>query len=133
MPDLPMQARSWNKPPMTFPPKLALALPLMLAPLLSGCVASGVVSLATAPIKAGARAVGTTADVYDRVTVSQSERDEKRGRQIRQREERYGRLSRDYDRARSHCTQGDEDACDKARSLYGELDALRPSLPYEPE
>ena len=104
-----------------------------LAPLLSGCVASSVVGLATAPVKAGARAVNTTADVYDKMTVSQSERDEKRGREIRRREERYGRLSRDYDRARSRCAQGDEDACDQARSLYGELDSLRPSVPYEPE
>lgn len=109
------------------------ALALTLAPLLSGCVASSMVGLATAPVKAGARAVQTTADVYDRVTVSQSERDEKRGRQIRQREERYGRLSRDYDRARNRCEHGDDEACGKARSLYGELAALRPSVPYEPD
>lgn len=130
MPDLPAGARAWDDGVMM--PRLP-ALALTLAPLLSGCVASSMVSLATAPVKAGARAVSTTADVYDRVTVSQSERDEKRGRQIRQREERYGRLSRDYDRARSRCTRGNQDACDAARSLYGELEALRPSVPYEPE
>ncbi len=109
------------------------ALALALVPLLSACVASSVVGLATAPVKAGARAVNTTADVYDRVTVSQSERDEKRGREIRQREERYGRLSRDYDRARRDCMRGDADACDAARGLYDEMSALRPSVPYEPE
>lgn len=100
--------------------------------LLQGCVAKSAFDLATAPVRVGARAVNTTADVYDRATVSQSERDEKRGREIRKREERYGRLSRDYDRARRDCGRGEDDACDAARAIYAEMDAMRGSVPYEP-
>ncbi|WP_225010060.1 hypothetical protein [Novosphingobium percolationis] len=130
MPDLPAGLRAQKIGGMTRRP---IVLALMFAPLLSGCVASSMVGLATAPVRAGARAVNTTADVYDRVTVSQSERDEKRGRQMRQREERYGRLSRDYDRARNRCEHGDEDACEEARGLYGQMSDLRPSVPNEPD
>lgn len=97
----------------------------------SGCVAKSAFDLATAPVRVGARAVNTTADVYDRVTVSQSERDEKRGREIRKREEAYGRLSRDYDRALRDCDRGDEDACDAARSIYSQMNGMRSSVPYE--
>lgn len=99
---------------------------------LSGCVAKSAFDLATMPVRAGARVVETGADAYDRVIVSQSERDQKRGREIRRREERYGRLARDYDRARRDCDEGEEDACDKARSLYGEMSAMRAMVPYEP-
>ncbi len=99
--------------------------------LLPGCVAKSAFDLATAPVRAGARAVNTTASVYDRVTVSQSEQDEKRGREIRKREERYGRLSRDYDRARRDCSSGEEGACDAARQIYAEMDAMRSSVPEE--
>ncbi|NML94596.1 hypothetical protein [Novosphingobium olei] len=101
------------------------------AAMLSGCVAKSAFDLATMPVRAGARAVDTTADVYDKLTVSQSERDEKRGREIRRREEQYGRLSRDYDRARHDCERGNEDACKAARSIYGRMDAMRASIPYE--
>lgn len=107
---------------------------LMLSGLmLSGCVAKSAFDLATMPVRGGARALETGADAYDRLTVSQSERDQKRGRQIRQREERYGRLARDYDRARADCREGDDGACDDARRLYREMDLLRASVPYEPE
>ena len=99
--------------------------------LLSGCVAKSAFDLATTPVRAGARAVNTTADVYDRMTVSQSERDEKRGREIRRREERYGKLSRDYDKARRDCSRGDDDACEDARGIYAEMNAMRASVPYE--
>jgi len=98
---------------------------------LPGCVAKSAFDLVTLPVRAGASAVNTTAGVYDRVTVSQSEQDQKRGRQIRQREERYGELSRDYDRAMRKCDRGNEDACDAAREIYGELNAMRKSVPYE--
>ena len=98
---------------------------------LPGCVAKSAFDLATMPVRVGARAVNTTADAYDRVTVSQSERDQKRGREIRRREERYGELSRDYDRALRKCDRGNEDACTIARKTYGEMNAMRSSLPYE--
>lgn len=98
---------------------------------LPGCVAKSAFDLATMPVRAGARAVSTTADAYDRVTVSQSERDQKRGREIRRREERYGELARDYDRAMQRCDRGNDDACADARQIYGEMNAMRGSVPYE--
>lgn len=98
---------------------------------LSGCVAKSAFDLATAPVRVGAKAVNTTAGVYDRITVSDSERDQKRGREIRRREERYGKLSREYDKARRDCSRGDDEACGDARSIYGEMDAMRASVPYE--
>lgn len=106
----------------------AVLLALLLLP---GCVAKSAFDLATAPVRVGARAVNTTADVYDRATVSQSERDQKRGREIRQREERYGSLSRDYDRALRKCDRGNDDACADAREIYGTMNAMRASVPYE--
>ena len=109
---------------------LAFSLPIAFI-LLSGCVAKSAFDLATMPVRASARAVNTTADAYDRVTVSQSERDEKRGREIRRREKRYGKLSREYDKARRDCGRGDDDACEDARSIYAEMDAMRASVPYE--
>lgn len=105
---------------------------LAMCPVLTGCVAKSAFDLATAPVRVGARAVNTTADVYDRVTVSDSERDQKRGREIRQREERYGRLSRDYDKASRDCRRADDEACDDARRIYREMDIMRSSVPYEP-
>lgn len=98
---------------------------------LPGCAAKSAFDLVTTPVRAGANAVNTTAGVYDRVTVSQSERDERRGREIRRREERYGELSRDYDRAMRKCDRGSYDACDTARDIYGEMNAMRSSVPYE--
>lgn len=112
---------------------VSLPLVLPLAVMLSGCVAKSAFDLATMPVRGGVRAVETGADAYDRVTVSQSERDQKRGRQIRQREERYGRLSRDYDRARAGCSKGKDNACNDARRLHAEMNALRASVPYEPD
>ncbi|MBA4354125.1 MAG: hypothetical protein C0409_05485 [Novosphingobium sp.] len=104
---------------------------LLVLTTLPGCVAKSAFDLATLPVRAGARAVNTTADAYDRVTVSDSERDQKRGREIRRREERYGELSRDYDRALRKCDRGNDDACDTAREIYGEMNAMRGSVPYE--
>jgi hypothetical protein len=112
-------------------PHLRLALLAALMPGMAGCAAKSAFDLATAPVRAGARAIDTTADAYDRLTVSQSERDQKRGREIRQREERLGRLSRDYSRARMRCDDGDDRACERAYDLRGEMDALYPRVPYE--
>lgn len=60
-------------------------------PFLSGCIAKTAVDVATAPVKVGSKAV-------DLATTSQSEADEKRGREIRQREERLGKLQRRYEK-----------------------------------
>jgi hypothetical protein len=89
---------------------------------LSGCVASVVKDVVTAPVKI----VSKTADV---MTTSQSESDEKRGRELRKREETLGKLSRQRDKARERCEDGSEDACRKATALDEQIDAEQ-NRPY---
>ena len=72
--------------------------------LTSGCVAKTLVDVATLPVRAGAKAV-------DLATTSQSEADEKRGRELRKREEKLGKLERAYGKQRKKCEDGDEEAC----------------------
>jgi hypothetical protein len=88
-----------------------LALPL----LLGGCVASVVGDIVTAPIKVASKA----ADV---MTTSQSEADEKRGREMRKREERLGKLARKRDEAREDCADGDDKACSRYEALEEEIE-----------
>ena len=57
------------------------------ATLLSGCIASTALDIVTLPVKAAGAAV-------DAVTTSQSEADQKRGREIRKQEEREGKAAR---------------------------------------
>lgn len=93
--------------------------PFMILPLLfllPGCVASVVGDVVTAPIKV----VSKTADV---MTTSQSEADEKRGREMRKREERLGKLARKRDAARKDCADGDREACTRYEALEAELEA----------
>ena len=54
---------------------------------LQGCLAKTAVDVVTLPVKVAGSAV-------DVATTSQSEADQKRGREIRQREERLGKLQR---------------------------------------
>jgi hypothetical protein len=68
----------------------------------------------------------------DVMTTSQSEADEKRGRDLRRREERLGRLEREYYRHNAECLHGNEEACDQARLDYGEIQNLRSTIPVEP-
>ncbi|MCX9146859.1 hypothetical protein [Erythrobacter sp. WG] len=91
---------------------------------LQGCLAKAAVGAVTLPVKAASRGI-------DLATTSQSEADEKRGREIRKREERLGQLGRDYDRAMRRCQQGDARACDSARVIRAEMDALMPGVPVE--
>lgn len=72
---------------MRFLPVL-LALPLLTA---CGTIASTAVDVVTLPVKAASAGV-------DALTTSQSEADQKRGRRMREAEERYGRALRDWDR-----------------------------------
>jgi hypothetical protein len=58
---------------------------------LSGCVARAAYNVVTAPVKA----VGWTAD---KLTTSQAEADEKRGRELRKEDERRGREAREAER-----------------------------------
>ncbi len=92
---------------------------------LQGCLAKTAVDIVTLPVKVASSGV-------DMATTSQSEADQKRGREIRQREERLGRLQRDYDKQIDDCGEGDRNACEEARKTYAEMQVLMPSLPVEP-
>ena len=85
------------------------------AVLLSGCV-SMVKDVVTAPVKI----VSKTADV---LTTSQSESDEKRGREMRKREETLGKLSRQRDKAKERCEDDNQAACRKVTELEDQIDA----------
>jgi hypothetical protein len=78
---------------------MRLLLPV-LALLLSGCLARTVVDVVTLPVKVVSAGV-------DAATTSQSEADQRRGRQIREEEERLGRLARRCERnpAREECAE----------------------------
>jgi hypothetical protein len=91
--------------------------------LLSGCIVADVV---TAPVKVAAGTV-------DLLTESQAEKDEKRGRELRKREERLGKLERDYAKQLRKCDEGDAKKCAKARATWNEMEALRPTIPVEPD
>ena len=93
--------------------RLVLAIAPMI--LLQGCVASVVSSVVTAPVKI----VSKTADV---LTTSQSESDEKRGRDMRKREENLGKLSRQLNKAQKRCADGDRDACEKAEDIRDQIE-----------
>jgi hypothetical protein len=94
---------------------MRLIVSALLFVLLQGCVASIVSDVVTAPIKV----VSKTADV---LTTSQSETDEKRGRELRKREEALGKLARQRDKARERCADGNKDACEKAADLSDQIE-----------
>ena len=93
--------------------------------LASGCVAKTLVDVATLPVRAGAKAV-------DLATTSQAEADENRGRELRKREARLGKLERSYAMQRQQCDEGKESACSDARATYAEIQAILPTIPAEP-
>jgi len=104
-------------------PVRPLALMAMAAlPLLSGCIARTAASVITAPV----RVVSQGADW---ATTSQDESDRNRGRKLRKNEERYGKLERDYRRYSNRCDNGNDEACDRARATYSEMENLRGSVP----
>jgi len=89
---------------------------------------SGCISTASKIITAPVRVVSKGADW---ATTSQSEADRNRGRDIRRREERLGKLERDYRRHSEQCSDGDRDACDRARAEHDEMQDLMPTIPLE--
>lgn len=100
---------------------------LLVLPALSGCaLASAATSVVTAPIKIASKAA-------DLATTSQSESDEKRGRELRKREERLGKLEREYGKQSSKCEAGNAEACARRDAAYAEMQALMPAVPVEPE
>lgn len=100
---------------------------LLLASLpLGGCVAKTAFDVATAPVRVAGKAV-------DLATTSQSEADEKRGRELRKREERLGKLERKYEKQLEDCRDGNRRACSDAQKTYAEIQLLLPSVPVEPD
>lgn len=104
---------------------ISLVLLVTASVMLPGCLAKTVVDVATLPVRAGAKAV-------DLATTSQSEADEKRGRELRKREQRLGALEREYTRQLRQCDEGSERACMEARETYAEMQDLLPTIPVEP-
>ena len=92
-----------------------LLLGLVLAPLFSGCLVRAAADVVTAPIKVATKTV-------DLATTSQSEADEKRGRALRERDERIGKLSRKRDRLARAC-QDSGDHCGDLRDIEDEISA----------
>jgi hypothetical protein len=86
---------------------LILAVPLSL--LLSGCLARTAVDIVTLPVKV----VGAGVDA---VTTSQAEADQRRGRELREEEERRGRLARRCER------HPDREECRNLRATEDEPD-----------
>jgi hypothetical protein len=82
---------------------MRILLAAILAFALSGCIAKTALDVVTLPVKAASAGV-------DAVTTSQSEADEKRGRQIRKREECVGKEDR---KARKERREPDYSRCDK--------------------
>ena len=93
--------------------------------LLGGCLAKTALDVATAPVKIASKAV-------DLATTSQSEADEARGREIRRREERIGKLQREHDKLAEKCLDGSDNACRDAIVVRQEIEALLPGVPVEP-
>lgn len=93
---------------------------------LQGCLARAAVDVVTLPVRAVSKGV-------DLATTSQSEADENRGREIRKREERLGKLERELDKQMERCADGDDEACNEAQAIRAEMKALAPGIPVEPE
>ena len=100
-------------------PFLALALSSLF---LGGCVVRAAADVVTAPVKVASKGV-------DLATTSQSEADEKRGRELRKAEEELGKLNRRYEDRLEDCRDGNERACDEARDIYSEIQVLLESNP----
>ena len=104
-------------------PRLAVLLTATV--MLQGCLAKAALDVATLPVKVASKGV-------DLATTSQSEADEKRGREIRRREEELAKLDRQYREQTADCQRGDRRACDKASETYARIQVLLPSVPVEP-
>lgn len=98
--------------------RIAFAISLA-AFLLSGCLAKTALDVVTLPVKVASAGV-------DAVTTSQSEADQKRGREMRLREEKLGKLQREFDKLQGQCLDGDRRACEKQSSIRAQLDSIGP-------
>jgi hypothetical protein len=105
--------------------RIAPLLALGLAVLLPGCIAKTALDVVTAPIKVVSKAA-------DLATTSQSEADEKRGREIRKREEELGKLDRTREKLAEKCDDGDRSACRDLTEVEAKMRSLSPGIPVEP-
>jgi hypothetical protein len=103
-------------------PSLILLATLSFA--VSGCLAKTAFDVATAPVRVASKAV-------DLATTSQSEADEKRGREMRRREERLGQLQREREKNEKACLSGERRACDRLAEINAEIRILIPQVPVE--
>jgi len=103
--------------------RLLTAAAMCALPLMTGCISTAA-KVVTAPIR-------VTGKAWDMATTSQSEADEKRGRQVRKQEERLGKLDRQYPKHLRECDRGDDAACLKARDDYAEIQNLSPGASYQ--
>ena len=92
----------------------------------SGCIARTAADIVTAPVKVVSKGA-------DLATTSQSEADEKRGRELSKREEELGKLERRYEKQLAECRDGDRNACDAASDTYNEIQLILPTIPVEPD
>lgn len=90
---------------------------LSISPLLLGGCVSAVKTVVTAPVKAAGK-------VADWSTTSQEESDRNRGRAMREREAKLGKLTRQRDKATAKCRGGDEEQCRRAEVLDHEIEAV---------
>lgn len=93
---------------------------------LGGCGVGTIVDVVTAPV----RVAGKAADL---ATTSQSEADEKRGRDLRHLEARYARLEREARNEGQRCADGQSAACFKRDAILTEMDLIRDQLPVRPD
>ncbi len=105
--------------------RLALLVLLPACTMLPACLAKTALDIATAPVKVVGKGV-------DLATTSQSEADEKRGREIRRREAQLAKLERRYQEQLDECEEGSRRACSDARDTYAEMQQIIPTIPVEP-
>lgn len=85
--------------------------------MLPGCVAKTAFDVVTAPVRVAGKAV-------DMATTSQSEADEKRGRELRKREEELGKLYRKREKLADKCDDGDRSSCRDLDEIEEEIREL---------
>jgi hypothetical protein len=100
--------------------RIAFAAPLA-ALMVSGCIAKTALDVVTLPVKVVSKGV-------DLATTSQSESDQKRGRELRQREERLGKLERQFDKLQGQCLRGNASACERQSAIKAQIDGIGPEL-----
>lgn len=93
---------------------------------LQGCLVRTAAKAVAAPVNLASSAV-------DKATTSQSEADRNRGREIRKREEKLGKLEREYRQERQKCDNGNRSSCARAAEISEEIEKILPTVPAEPD